>query len=84
MKKITLICAVLALTGCTDGLVAKVSAYGGSASIACYSADLLIYQGQSTGKVQSEANSDGYYFVDRKDGKLKEVSGNCVIQYDEY
>lgn len=35
----------------------------------------------STGKVSSEQDSDGYYFTDAKDKRLKEVSGNCVIQY---
>lgn len=44
----------------------------------------MIYEGESTGKVSSELSSDGYFFVDKKDGKLKEVSGNCVIEYSEY
>lgn len=62
----------------------KLKAYGGSANIKCYSGEKLIYEGESTGKVQSEANSDGYNFVDKKNGKLKEVSGNCVIEYQSY
>jgi len=78
------LCALLCVSGCTDGFKGKISAYGGSASIKCYSAEKLIYEGESTGKVASEANSDGYFFVDKADGKLKEVSGNCVIQYNNY
>lgn len=62
----------------------KLSAYGGSANVRCYSAEKLIYEGDSTGKVTSSSSSDGYYFVDRKDNKLKEVSGNCVITYNSY
>jgi hypothetical protein len=62
----------------------KMSAYGGSANVKCYSADKLIYEGDSTGKVASSSQSDGYYFVDKADHKLKEVSGNCVIVYNDY
>lgn len=85
MKKVLSVCllAILA-TGCTDGTLGKLSAYGGSANVKCYSGTLLIYDGHSTGKVQSSSQSDGYYFVDREDNKLKEVSGNCVITYNSY
>lgn len=72
------------LCGCTDGDIGKLSAYGGSANVKCYSADKLIYEGDSTGKVSSSQDSDGYYFVDSSDRKLKEVSGNCVITYESY
>ena len=71
-------------TGCTDRNIAKMQAYGGSAKIECYSGTKLIYKGQSTGKISSEEHSDGYSFVDKKTGKLTEVSGNCVITYIEY
>jgi len=62
----------------------KVSAYGGSANVKCYSGTMLIYDGDSTGKVQNSQQSDGYYFVDRKDNKLKEISGNCIVTYNSY
>jgi hypothetical protein len=39
----------------------------------------MIYEGRSTGKIKSEAQSDGYYFIEKGSGKLMEVSGNCVI-----
>lgn len=88
MKKLliptTLLAAALTLAGCTDGLMGKLSAYNGSATIECYSAEKLIYTGKSTGKIASEANSDGYFFIDRSNGKLTEVSGNCVIIYASY
>jgi outer membrane lipoprotein-sorting protein len=71
------------LSGCTDAIRAKFSANGSSAHITCYSGTMVIFDGESTGKVQSSSNSDGYYFVDKADGKLKEVSGNCVVEYKE-
>lgn len=75
---------LLLLTGCTDAARGKLSAYGGSATIKCYSGTSLIYEGESTGKVKSSTESDGYYFVDKADNLLKEVSGNCIITYNTY
>ena len=71
----------LFLMGCTDAGMARLTSFGNSAHIKCYSGGTLIYEGSSTGKVSSEQNSDGYFFRDKEDGKLKEVSGNCVIEY---
>ena len=84
MKRLIIICLMGVMFGCTDGAMGKLSAYGGSANVKCYSAEKLIYDGNSTGKVSSSTQSDGYYFVDKDDGKLKEVSGNCVITYNNY
>lgn len=81
VRHLALIVTCLGLTSCTDARMGKWAAYGGSAHIQCYSGGILIYEGHSTGKVASEANSDGYNFIDKKDGRLKEVSGECVIQY---
>lgn len=68
-------------TGCTDAEVGKLKALGDPASVKCWSGGQLIYDGVSTGKVESEAQSDGYYFIDAKTGRPMEVSGNCVIVY---
>lgn len=85
MKKPIAILALLVVTaGCTDATIGKLSAYGGSAKIECYSAEKLIYSGNSTGKVSNSESSDGYYFVDSNDGLLKEVSGNCIVTYNNY
>ena len=81
MKKITLILAILAIAGCTDATRGKLFSLGSSAEIKCYSGGIVIYDGESTGKVRSEENSDGYYFVDKATGATMEVSGNCVITY---
>jgi len=74
MRIVYVMCAVFAmgLMGCTDAFVAKVR-------VTCYSGGKLIFDSCSTGKVASEANSDGYYFNENTSGKLIEVSGNCVI-----
>lgn len=74
-------CGFMAVASCTAGTMGKFKALGSSAHIRCYSGGVLIYEGNSTGKVTSERSSDGYYFIDAADDKLKEVSGNCVIEY---
>ena len=63
----------------TDGNMSKIKSYGDSRTIECYSGGKLIYKGESTGKIQSERSSDGYYFREKSSNKLMEVSGNCVI-----
>ena len=72
----------LFLIGC-DAEIGKMQSLGKGAKITCYSGGKVIYSGSSTGKVLSEQASDGYYFKDSKDGKLKEVSGNCIITYGD-
>lgn len=84
MKLIIALVAVATLAGCTDAKMGKIQALGGTAHVMCWSGDTLIYDGHSTGKVSNSEQSDGYYFIDKADGKLKEVSGNCVIIYEKY
>jgi hypothetical protein len=85
MKVYALIAVLgISLVGCTDAQMGKFSALGGSAKVDCYSGERLIYSGESTGKVSNSESSDGYYFIDKSDNKLKEVSGNCIITYNNY
>lgn len=51
------------------------------AYIKCYSGGKIIFDSESKGKVFSEEGSDGYVFIDKKDGKLKEVFADCIISY---
>ncbi len=81
MKYLIVFTAFLTLSGCTDAHMSKMTNLGNSANIKCYSGEKLIFEGNSTGKVVSEANSDGYAFRDMTDNRLKEVSGNCIISY---
>lgn len=74
--------AAFTMAGCTDASWGKLTAYGDNANVQCYSGGTLIFDSVSTGKVISEANSDGYYFKDKKTGKMMEVSGDCIITYD--
>lgn len=74
---------IVLLSGCSDAERSKMTnrLAGEEASVKCYSGDLLIYDGVSTGKISTEQSSDGYYFREKSSGDLVEVSGNCVIRY---
>lgn len=77
--KLLIVGGALLFASCTDARWEKTTSFTNPRSIKCYSGEKLIYDGISTGKISSEQNSDGYYFVDSKTKKLTEVSGNCVL-----
>jgi hypothetical protein len=71
--------SVLALAGCTDATKANWTTLGSPGDVTCYSGNMVIYQGRSTGKIQTVQNSDGWEFKDAATGKFVRVSGPCVI-----
>lgn len=80
MKTVMIGLAVVVLAGCTDARKAKFTALGSAGEITCYSGGSVIYKGRSTGKIETEEQSDGWYFQDAQEGKLIRVSGDCVIR----
>jgi len=80
---LAMLCVFSFVSGCTDAERGKLGALGDSAHIECWSGGVKIFDGQSTGKVHSETSSDGYFFKNKKDGIFYEVSGNCVITYND-
>ena len=74
-------CIVLLLTttGCTDADRAALNAYGDEHVVELYSGGQKVREWQSTGKVFSEENSDGFYFKDSDSGQLVRVTGNVVV-----
>ncbi len=82
MKKVILGIGLIALTsmGCTDAKRAKIGGLGDQFKVEMINCDgTVAREWVSSGKVSSEANSDGYYFMDEKSGKLVEVTGRVVI-----
>lgn len=82
MKKVILSLSVIAsltLTSCVDASVSKFTALGSKHKVELYNGGQLIRTWISTGKPQSEVNSDGYYFTDKETGKLVEVCGAVII-----
>lgn len=80
MKKLFYVILAVLAVGCTDGQWAKVTALGDSGRVTCYSGGKVIYDGRSTGKVDTEVQSDGWYFQDATTGDLVRVSGDCVVR----
>ena len=81
IKRLVMTMFMFAAIGCTDTFVSSLGSYGSTASIICYSGGIEIYNGKSTGKVESAQGSDGYLFRDSETGKLTEISGNCILRY---
>ena len=82
MKKIfLLVILVIALVSCTDAETARWGGYGQDFKIEMLSSATgqVIKTYHSSGKVSSEANSDGYYFMDRETNKLTEIAGGIII-----
>ena len=74
------IAIVMGSTSCTDATKAKFGGLGDEFKVEMINCDgTVAREWISTGKVQSEANSDGYYFMDKDTGKLIEVTGRMVI-----
>jgi hypothetical protein len=75
-----LIAVAFALTSCTDSNKAKLTGYGSEHKVEVINCDgSITHRWISSGKVQSESNSDGYYFNDKETGNLIEVTGNIII-----
>ena len=81
--KLYLCIAALIFAGCTDGVIGKLKSYGRGAKVKCWSGGGIIFDGESTGKVLSEANSDGYYFVEKSSGQTVEIAADCIIKYNK-
>lgn len=79
MRKLSLL-LLFAFAGCTDADWGQVSALGEAAVIDCYSGARQIYHGHTTGKLNAEAHSDGWYFIETTTGHLVRVSGACVVR----
>jgi len=72
--------AFSSLVACSDTDRASIGAIGSPGDIVCYSGGKIIYQGRSTGRIQTVGYSSNWEFKDSTTGKFVHVSGDCVIQ----
>lgn len=80
MKKIALLITAVVAFGCTDAEQSKMGGLGDKFSVELVNCDgTITHKWISSGKVLSEANSDGYYFMEDKTDKLVEVTGTLII-----
>jgi len=84
MKQILLssLLAVTLLSGCTSATRAKIASFGGKHKITFYSGGVAVRTWHTSGYVQNEEHSDGYYFQDDATGKLVTLSGEVVIEQE--
>lgn len=75
-----LIMALVCMNGCTDAWLGTLDALGSRHTVTLYSGGKVVKTWTSTGKVETETDSDGYYFVDESTGKLVRVTGDVVIE----
>lgn len=83
LRKVKNTVGILIISGllsCTNASIAQFKALGSAGQIKCYSGGKLIYDGESTGKIGSEQQSDGWYFEEKGTGNLIRVSGDCIIR----
>jgi hypothetical protein len=69
--------------GCSQAYRAKTVAWatGNGAVVKVYSGGQVVETIETDNKPFSEEGSDGYYLVNKKTGKLVEVSADVVIEY---
>lgn len=75
-----LIVSVLVLAGCTDASMAHLSQYGDASHVQCFSGGQVIYDGTSTGKIESNQSEDGLYFREKESGKFVRLYADCVVK----
>ncbi len=63
LLKTVLILAVLSNIGCTDATMSKYTTLGKRAEVVCLSGGKVYFHGISTGRVENESQSNGYYAV---------------------
>jgi len=88
MKKIAmvLVAGVLLVTSCKDSRKAQWDALGKRHQVTLYSGTgKFMGRWISTGNVSNEAQSDGWFFMDEKTMRLRELSGGIIdIQVEPF
>ncbi len=67
------------LSGCSNANRAAFSAWGKKHKVELYSGGKLIGQWTTSGKIENESQSNGYYFQDDKTGNIVMINGDCII-----
>jgi hypothetical protein len=74
------LCLILFVgAGCTDAYRSQFDAYGAKHRVEFWSGGQKVHEWISTGKVLSERESDGYFFMDSETKKLVRITGDLVI-----
>lgn len=77
-KTIVGLALALALTACTDAQLSSFEALGESSVIKCYSGGQVIFEDQSTGKVQ-QLDGDGITYKSAKSNTYVRAYADCIV-----
>lgn len=61
--KTMIILAIMLSIGCTDAAISKYTTLGRRAEMVCWNGGKVYFHGISTGRVENESQSNGYYAV---------------------
>ena len=81
MIKYIIIAAAVLSSSCTDAYFGKMKSLGHTAKVQYWSGGQLILDTTSSGKIHSEANSNGYFFVEAESHEMIEVDADCLFRY---
>lgn len=71
---------VVLLAACTDADMAHMSQFNDPAHVQCFSGGKVVYDGHSTGKIQSNQSEDGLFFKEKESGKFVRLYADCVVR----
>lgn len=76
-----LVAGLLAVSmGCSSADRALAENYAGRCRVHLYSGGQEIAMWETVGAVENENRSDGFFFQDKKTGKLVRISGTVIIE----
>ena len=82
MKNILMTLSLVIFSGCMRAEMARISAIGSDHKILVYSGGNLVKEFHSVGKVLTEQDSDGWYFLNKETNKLTRVSGTVIVEQE--
>lgn len=82
IRNTLILLSFILLLGCSRAQRADIMAVGAKHRITLYSGTLAVRTWVTTGSVENEEKSDGYYFQDDATKKLVRVSGSVVIEQE--
>ena len=74
--------SLVIFSGCMRAEMARISAIGSDHKILVYSGGNLVKEFHSVGKVLTEQDSDGWYFLNKETNKLTRVSGTVIVEQE--
>jgi hypothetical protein len=80
--KYILVLSLVMFSGCMRAEMARTFAIGSDHKVSVYSGGNLVKEFHSVGKVLTEKDSDGWYFLNKETNKLTRVSGTVIVEQE--